>query len=150
MRLYLARHGDYELDRTKALDVLSEKGITDITQLANSLKQRNLHVRRIWHSEKNRARQTAEILAQGVICDELPVVHAGINPEDDVTIIASEIVHEPDDILIVGHLPFMNKLVSQLVTGNINAEIIHFETGTLVCLEQKGKMQWMIDWVMTP
>jgi len=149
MKLYLARHGDYGLDAS-GLDVLSEKGIHDITQMARSLKHMNLQVLSVLHSSKNRTMQTAALLAQGFSCEESPQLHPGLEPDDDVLGFINELVHWDEDILIVGHLPFMRKLVSQLLIGNDKKEIVHFHTGTLVLLSQVDKSHWMIDWVLTP
>jgi len=150
MKLYLARHGDYFLDTVQRLDVLSEKGIRDIIYVANCLKKMNLQVSGILHSGKQRALQTAELLAQGIVCDQPPTAYPHLNPDDDIADIASDVSHWNEDTLIVGHLPFMAKLVSQLLTGNENKGIINFETGTLVCLSKIDETRWMIDWVLTP
>lgn len=46
-------------------------------------------------------------------------------------------------------LPHLSRLLSFLVTGNPETEIIRFRNAGIVCLTQKeGK--WAIDWVMQP
>lgn len=150
MKLYLARHGDYVMDAIQRLDVLTEKGFDDITRLALRLKQVNLSVGSILHSEKNRAKQTAELLAQGVMSAQPPKIYPGLKPDDDVSVIANEIIHWDEDSLIVGHLPFLGRLVSQLVTGTESKEIIFFETGTIVCLSPITQTHWAIHWVLNP
>lgn len=148
MKLYLARHGDYVL--SQGLDVLSEKGSNDMMCLAALLKPMNLHVASILHSGKNRAQQTAELLTQGFYCKTSPESHLGLKPDDDVLMVAEELTHWNEDVLIVGHLPFMGRFVSQLLIGNDKKEIINFQTGTLVCLSQLDKAHWVIDWVLNP
>ena len=137
MKLYLARHGDYVLD-TKGLDGLTEKGQHDIIQLANQLKQMKIQVERILHSGKNRAQQTAELLAEGIASKEAPVAYSGLSPNDEVSRLADELPHWNKDILIVGHLPFMGKLVSYLLTHQDFPEIVNFQTGTIVCLSRES------------
>jgi phosphohistidine phosphatase len=150
MKLYLVRHGDYVLDTVQAKDVLSEKGIHDITSMAHLLKQSNVHVAAIFHSEKNRAMQTAGILAAGMICDQAPQLLQGLNPDDDVSVMANELMHGDENIMLVGHLPFMGRLVSLLVMGREDIEIVNFKTGTIVCLEQASQTRYIIEWVLTP
>lgn len=150
MKLYLARHGDYILDTMKGLDVLSDKGKSDMLLMANFLKQSRLQVSNILHSSKNRAQQTADILAEGMTSDQVPQLYQGLNPNDDVSQLVLDISQWNDDVLLVGHLPFMGKLVSLLVTGSEDNEIVNFQTGTLVCLDQVDRTHWMISWIMTP
>lgn len=150
MKLYLARHGDYLLDTSQSMDVLTEKGRNDIILTANFLKKMNLRVSNILHSGKYRAQQTAELLSEGIACDQPPQSYPGLNPNDDVTAIAHEVAHWNDDVLLVGHLPFMGRLVSLLITGDENKEIVNFQTGVLVCLDQIDRTRWMINWVLTP
>ena len=41
--------------------------------------------------------------------------------------------------MFVGHLPFMSKLASLLVTGGISAEIISFVQGGFACLDKNDE-----------
>lgn len=150
MKLYLARHGAYHLDVVQGLDALTEQGTNDIKQLVSLLKPWQLSVASILHSGKHRAQQTAELLTEAFHSAKPPLVHAGLKPDDDIADIVAEITHSDEDMLIVGHLPFMGRLVSQLLTGNDAQEIVNFQTGTLVCLSQLDKTHWMIDWVLAP
>jgi phosphohistidine phosphatase len=149
MKLYLARHGDYTLN-TNGLDVLTERGVEDITRIAKWLKPLNLQVANIFHSGKNRAQQTAGLLAEGFSSDQPPASRTGLNPDDDVSGLLSELGDFGDNMLVVGHLPFLDKLVSQLLTGGEDKIIVNFQTGTLACLSQIDQVRWAIDWVVTP
>lgn len=150
MKLYLMRHGEYVAENFQQGGALSKKGINDIKLLANFLQPANLHVSQILHSGKLRAQQTAEIMTTGLICEQTPQIYSQINPQDDVNIFIHSMTHSEEDILVVGHLPFMGRLVSQLLTGNENKEIIIFYPGTLVCLESSEAPIWTINWVLTP
>jgi phosphohistidine phosphatase len=149
MKIYLARHGDYTIN-TQNIDVLTEKGERDMQALASFLHESELHVENIFHSVKNRAHQSAELLAQGVKSHSTIQEKQGLAPDDEVAAFADEIMHWDADTLIVGHLPFMGRLLSQLVLGNENKEIVDFQPGTMVCLEQIGQIRWIIRWVLTP
>ncbi|VVC77059.1 Phosphohistidine phosphatase SixA [Aquicella siphonis] len=150
MKLYLMRHGDYLMDTNQRMDVLSDAGKREVMNIANFLIPSQLRVSNILHSGKFRAQQTAELISQGIQSDQLPQAHAGLKPEDDVIAFANEISQWSDDVLVVGHLPFMGRLTGKLLTGNENREVIHFDPGTLVCLEQYDTDRWMVDWVLCP
>ena len=54
--------------------------------------------------------------------------------------------------MIVGHLPFIPRLVNALVLGLEYADhppIIDYPPGTVVCLEQHNR-RWIIHWVLSP
>lgn len=150
MKLYLARHGDYLMDATKQLDVLTEKGIQQITKLGAFLKQADIHLSGIFHSGKHRAEQTAALLANDLLPNHAIQIYPGTQPNDDVVDFATELSQLHDDILVVGHLPFMGRLVSQLMIGNDSKDLINFQTGTLVCMESIDHGRWIIHWVLTP
>ncbi len=150
MKLYLARHGDYTLDPIQNMDVLSEKGMNDVLAITNWLKPLNLSVASIWHSSKNRAQQTAGILAAAFTAKKAAAYHEGLEPDDDIDRVTAEIQHSDDDMVVVGHLPFMSKLTSHLLIGDENRELINFATGSLVCLSQIDKTHWVMDWMLTP
>lgn len=148
MKLYLVRHGDYVINDSHH-DVLSEKGISEINQLANFLMPLHIQVSTILHSGKMRAHQTADILSLSVVCDQPPQIERDLNPNDAITGFIDRL-YEGKDLLVVGHLPFMSRLVGQLVVGNENREIVFFHTGTLVCLESLELTRWMIQWAWNP
>jgi phosphohistidine phosphatase len=52
--------------------------------------------------------------------------------------------------MIVGHLPFLGKLVGLLVTGSDNNEIVEFRFGSVVGLERRDDKKWKVAWMVTP
>ena len=148
MHLYLARHG--ECSSTSLEPSLSEQGKKDIQKLSSLLKPLNIQIENIFHSGKLRAKQTAELLQQNILCSHEITEKQGLNPNDDVVYWAEQLIHFKHDILLVGHLPFMSKLVSQLITNNEQPEVVHFHPGTFVCLEHFGDARWAIDFVIHP
>ena len=150
MKLYLMRHGDYVAEDVRHGNPLSEKGQTEIKLLADFLHERRLSVSRLIHSEKLRAQQTASLIAQGFLCDKAPEEVTGLSPADEVTAFAEQINHWEEDMVIVGHLPFMGRLTGLLVTRSENKEIVSFQPGTIVCLERVENTRWIINWVLSP
>jgi len=57
---------------------------------------------------------------------------------------------ETKDLMIVGHLPFLDKLASLLISGNENARIVLFRYSNIVCLDQKEDKGWAVRWILTP
>ncbi|OGT45153.1 MAG: phosphohistidine phosphatase SixA [Gammaproteobacteria bacterium RIFCSPHIGHO2_12_FULL_41_20] len=150
MKLYLARHGDSVVKEHGHEPLLSEQGKQGVLLLAAFIKPLHIHVDSIFHSGKVRAQQTAELLSTGLICANGIEYLTGLNPADDVTVMANEIMKWSKDILLVGHLPFMSNLVSKLVADNEYKEIMFFHPGSFVCLEQIEEVSWSIEFVLHP
>lgn len=150
MKLYLMRHGDYAMDMTQQKDVLTEKGIQEIEQLTSALVQAQVSVSQILHSGKFRAQQTAEIIAKGNLSSEAPKAYAGLQPNDEARLFADQVQHWRDDCFVVGHLPFMGRLVNELLVGEEMGDLVDFEVGTVVCLEKIDDFRWIIQWVLKP
>ena len=55
-----------------------------------------------------------------------------------------------DRTMLVGHMPFMGKLVSRLVSGNDSGHLVRFTPGTVVCLEKNETSGWAIAWMICP
>ena len=55
-----------------------------------------------------------------------------------------------DNVMIVGHLPFLGKLVALLVTGSEENEIVEFQFGSVVCIECRDDGKWKVAWMITP
>lgn len=150
MKLYLVRHGCYSVDALSQLDSLTEKGRHDIESLATFIKPFAYSVAGILYSHKNRAKETADLIALGFQSDQPPLIHSGLNPDDDVDLMASEIEARGEDLVIVSHLPFLNKLTSLLLTGEAELDLIDFEAGMMVCLEKTNREKWLLHFILTP
>jgi len=151
MRLYLVQHGEAKSETEDAERPLTLRGTEDVKKVAEMLRKLQIKLPKIVHSGKLRAKQTAEILAQGLNIS-LPLVQVSpvLNPNDDVRPWAERIQKEIDDLMLVGHLPFLDKLASTLLCGNENAKLVLFRYGAIVCLEQKEDKGWAVRWVLTP
>ena len=151
MRLYLAQHGEAKSETEDAERPLTLRGTEDVKRVAGMLRKLQIKLPKIVHSGKLRAKQTADILAQGLNIS-LPLVQVSpvLNPNDDVRPWAERIQKEIDDLMLVGHLPFLDKLASTLLCGNENAKLVLFRYGAIVCLEQKEDKGWAVRWVLTP
>jgi phosphohistidine phosphatase len=53
--------------------------------------------------------------------------------------------------MLVGHLPFMERLAAYLVTGSWERRIIKFQNGGIVCLDKESETGgWFIKWTLMP
>lgn len=150
MRVYLVQHAEA---RPKSEDPdrnLSDRGIADARKMAAFLKPLAISVRAVWHSGKARAEATATHLAEGVEADEGVVQHSGLKPNDSVEPIRDELEKMDKDVMIVGHLPFVNRLVSLLAAGSDSADIAAYQPGGIVCLARGESGPWQIQWMAVP
>ena len=150
MKLYLVQHAKAASKEADPQRSLTEEGRRDIRKVAEFIKPLNLSVDYLWHSGKTRAQQTAEILADVVEVKKEMTAHEGLSPNDNVSTLRDEIISDRQDIMIVGHLPFMSKLASLLLTGSESSNTVAFKNGGIVCLDYSDDNQWQLDWMIVP
>ena len=150
MKLYLVQHAKAASKETDPERSLTEEGRREIQKVAIFINPLDLSVDYLWHSGKNRAQQTAEILAKEIEVRKEMAAHDGLAPNDDVTILRDEIISDQKDIMIVGHLPFLSKLTSLLLTGSEASNTVAFKNGGIVCLDYSDDNQWQLDWMIIP
>lgn len=150
MRLYLVQHGESlskDADPTRGL---SGKGSSDVEKVSRFVQRLDLSVEAVWHSGKARALQTAEILAKAVNSSEGVIQREGLAPMDPVQPVCSLLHDMTEDLMIVGHLPFMGKLTSALVVGSDSADAVAFRQGGMVCVERDTSDVWRVRWLIIP
>jgi len=150
MRLYLAQHGEAVSKEIDPARPLSEKGKTDVSKIAKFLKEKGIRPDIIWHSTKKRAIQTAQILAESITPKEEIIEKHGLAPNDPVDKLHQELSSENKDLMIIGHLPFLQKLISLLLTGSEIREVVGFSPGGVICFEREDGGSWHLIWAITP
>jgi len=149
MKLYLVQHGNAVSEQEDPARPLSQQGREDVEKVASFIKPLDLAVE-LWHSGKARAAETAEILSHSLKLSNDVHEHSGLSPNDDVEEIAAAVMASGDDVMIVGHLPFLGKLASLLVVPKESANIIDFKQGGIVCLSCSEEGTWQVSWMVTP
>jgi len=135
VRAYLVRHGEAKSENVDPERHLTSRGITEVTQIAKeAVEQLGVRPDRIVHSGKARAAQTAEIWAGLVGADAAGT--DGLSPNDDPANWAARLAAEDDDMMLVGHLPHLERLVGLLVTGDPDRAVAGFPAGGFVGLER--------------
>lgn len=148
MKLYLIQHGEAKSEAEDPERSLTVQGEKEVRRVARVVKRLNIRPMKVFHSGKRRAQQTAEIVVGAL---NLPAEPAqGLNPLDDVRPWAERISKETKDLMIVGHLPFLEKLTSLLLGAAENARLVLFRYGAVVCLDQKEDKRWAVRWILTP
>ena len=149
MYLYLIRHGEAVSKGIDPERPLSDKGRADVARVAAMLKASSINVNKTFHSGKTRARQTAEIFCTELSCNHVEAI-TGINPNDPIEPFVDQLNDWSGDTLVVGHLPFMAKLVSYLVIENEQPILTAYQSGSVVCLARDEEDHWQIQWMITP
>jgi phosphohistidine phosphatase len=151
MRLYLIQHGEAKPEAEDPERPLTVRGEEEVNKVALRAGNLNVVPSKIFHSGKLRSQQTAEFVAKGLRISSGRVEAAqGLNPNDDVKLWAKRIGGAKEDLMIVGHLPFLGKLASFLLCGDEKAGLVLFRCGAIVCLEQKEDKGWAVRWILTP
>ena len=150
IRLYLVQHAHAVSKEQNPARPLSSKGISELNAVIEFLKPLKIAARRILHSDKTRAIQTANELAEVIQVDKGCAPHPGLGPNDDVRKLEDEINNTKDDLMIVGHLPFLSKLASELLSGSQLADTICFRQGGVLCLNYNKDTGWQVEWMVIP
>ena len=148
MNLYILQHGEAETKEVDPERSLSEQGVRNIRVLAMHMKNMGVRPGKIFHSGKLRAEQSAQLVAETLSPEIQPVQTDGLNPNDDPSVIVSDIDQIGEDILIASHMPFVSRLCSSLLTGTTNTEFASVP-GTLICLE-KAEDKWRLAYMLRP
>ena len=150
MKLYLVRHGEACPERDDPSRPLTDKGKSETQKSANCLKQAQIYIDLIVHSGKKRAEQTAEIFKNALNpqCEILVKDH--LAPNDDNDPIYQEINQHNKDVMIVGHLPFLPKLASRLITNIEHPPVVHFKESAVAILEKQADQTWQLVSLVSP
>lgn len=150
MALFLVQHGKSLPKDKDPQKGLSQDGIAETERIAQVAKGYAVDVSKITHSGKTRARQTAEIFEAALNPPGGIHESSGLSPLDDVTVFAGTI-DSTKDVMLVGHLPFMERLAAYLVTGSYEKPVFKFQNSGIVCLDtDPATGSWVIQWTLMP
>jgi phosphohistidine phosphatase len=150
MRIYLVQHGEAEPQDVDPDRHLTAKGARDVRKVAAFLEPLGLRLGVIWHSGKARAAQTADILGGAVAAAGGIVEREGLAPNDPVGPVRKALESATEDLMIVGHLPFLSRLASALLVDSEEAQVVAFQNGGVVCVERGGDGACSLRWMVTP
>ncbi len=159
MRIYLVRHSNavdpgtpgYEDDSQRPL---TEKGRDKMNKIASGLKKMNLKPDLIVSSPYVRARQTAEILAKVLKYKRNIIFSDALVPMGNTDEIIGEIneKYDVDELVLVGHEPFISNLIGVLTAANPDIAI-NMKNGGVCCLSVDDlhvERTAILEWLLTP
>jgi len=160
MELFILRHGiavergtpGYEDDRIRPL---TKKGKEKLYDIARMLIGFNISFDVILSSPLERARQTADIVSEILDLDEHLRFVDALTPggdEDELLDLLREEYASAKRILLVGHEPYLSRLISRLLGGEADLEITLKKGG--LCKLDIDLMRYdgcaSLEWLLTP
>ena len=142
--IYLVHHADAVGPDVNPQRPLSASGQLHAETLASAAASRGVKPEMIWHSGKLRARQTAEPFLR--LCNPLASFAAihGLQPTDPPMWIDDLLAGEERELLLVGHMPNLPRVLTQLVTGS-EERLLSFPLHGMIALRAAGA-RWQEAW----
>lgn len=152
MKLYLVRHAHAVSDSEDPTRPLSAKGFTVARDLTKWLREQTvIDVAEVWHSPLVRARQTAEIMIDGLRLKAKLREVPGLLPEDPPATTSLALQKARDSLMVVGHEPHLSGLAAQLVGIDLAKGGVEFKKSAVLCLERvMVGAPWIIAWLLPP
>jgi phosphohistidine phosphatase len=146
MPIYFVQHGIAVPEEVDPNRPLSAEGRKEVETIAARLREMGIMVKKVCHSGKLRASETAQIFAAQIGDGRISEI-AGMKPNDSVRGFAARLTE--DDTMYVGHLPHLEKLVSYLIAGDENMGVVRFVNGGVVCMG-KDSTGYHVEWYSRP
>ncbi|MBC2713138.1 MAG: phosphohistidine phosphatase SixA [Desulfosarcina sp.] len=154
MALYLVQHGKSLPKAEDPEKGLSAEGKMETERIAAVASGYQVCVSRILHSGKKRARETAEILSVRLSPPDGIEACDGMNPLDDVRDFVNHLSVDQgmdQNIMLVGHLPFLERLIGLLVCGNPDQTVFKLQNSGILCLDRVPEVKNpVIRWALMP
>ncbi len=157
MKLYLLRHAEAQSTYPDEERVLTERGRKTVMDLAKFLKEPDVvTIDEIRHSKLVRTGETAELLSTEMNLN-VPVNKVnGLAPTEDVPSLVDHLQNEEINLMLVGHLPQLAILASQLVRGDGGPVVFNLNTCGLIALEryeshssiESDNPLWIVQWML--
>ena len=161
MNLYLLRHGIAVEPGTPGVETDSErplipKGERRLRSAAAAMGKMELSFDLILSSPFIRAKQTAEIVAGELKLKKrlqfTDTLACGGSMKNLAGLLAG-LESAPENVLLVGHEPYLSRLISLLVSGDADAAAVEMKKGGL-CKLEVGELRHgqcaRLAWLLTP
>src|SRR5437773_9830278 len=160
MNLYVLRHGlavdhgaaGYPNDKDRPL---TPKGKRKLRKIANAMEALKLQFDLILSSPYTRARQTAEIVAECLSQRRKLEFSEDLVPSgsaEDLIQYLNRLKSRAEDIMLVGHEPYLSSLISLLVSGDSDCRVV-MKKGGLCKLSAEALKHGRcaaLEWLLTP
>ena len=160
MKLYVLRHGiavepgtpGYANDADRPL---TPEGERKLRQIAEAMEALELSFDLILSSPYLRARQTAEIIAEGLKAHKKLELSDSLTPGGStkkLVELLNRLQPSPESVLLVGHEPYLSGLISLLASGRETLAVV-MKKGGLCKLTTESLKQGrcaVLQWLLTP
>ena len=146
----IVQHGAAKSEAEDPERRLTVEGTKTVERMAEHLSSLTLHLDRIEHSNKERARQTAEIMAAHLGPAAGTRQITGMAPNDDVGPMHERLQNESRSLMIVGHVPYLSQLLSMLLGVQKEHTVVNFQMGGVVHLLREDNGEWRLRWILFP
>ena len=160
MNLYLLRHGlavepgahGFARDADRPL---TSEGEQKLCKIAKAMGAMGLSFDLILSSPYVRARQTAEIVAEALQARKKLEFSDALVPAGSFKKLVELLNHlrpPPENVVLVGHEPFLSELISLLVSGQVGFAVVMKKGGLCkLCAESlhAGRCA-VLEWLLTP
>ena len=158
MNLYLMRHAiaaEPDENTEDSQRPLTDKGRKKLGKIARNLEKLGLEFQYILTSPYLRARQTADVVAHVLDIKQKRVLESeNLTPLGFGDKLVNEILaREPvENVLIVGHEPFLSQMIGMLVAGDASLSIDMRKAGLCkLSVEQLAYGRCAtLEWLLTP
>lgn len=148
MLAYLVQHGAAKEKHEDPERPLTDEGRREVESVMLLMMRFGaITASRVVHSGKRRAAETAELIATKLEADV--AAEDGLDPDDDPAGWAARLRAADRDLVLVGHLPHLERLASLLLCGDPDAGVVRFANGGVVCLSGEED-RWSLLWAITP
>jgi len=147
--IYLMRHADAVSEEENPARPLSAKGREQVERVCVALRAGpGFTPSEVWHSPLSRARETAELLVQGLGLSAPLVPTSGLRPNDDPGKIAALLESHDGELAVVGHEPHLGVLSSMMARGPECGGVYYsFPKAGVLALSREGK-HWRAGWLV--
>jgi len=150
MELYLVRCGDVDANDATG-DAgggppLSGNGRSQVKRAAQFAARLGVSVEEIRYSDALRSLQTAQEFEQALSCPSRQVT--GIGPDDDINPLRREAAGLSKNVMVVGHLPFLNRISGALLAQDESMPVVVFHPASLVRLDRREDARWSLQLVL--
>ena len=151
MEVYLVQHAKSRSKEEDPERPLSDEGFKEVEKVAAFAGRiPGVALRKIIHSGKLRARQTAEVMAASLHPAEGLEEVDGLDPLADPSIWAERMNDGEGNIMLVGHLPHLENLAGVLLCGETGKKPIKFQNAGIIRMVRNPDSEWLIDWIIVP
>lgn len=151
MRFIIVRHGEavhkFEDDGRR----LTAKGRKEADSVGRYLKISNVNPRFIIHSSKQRSLESAMRISEILNLPDRLHFEKNAGPDGDLRDIIDLVMNTEDSVILVSHIPLVNRISNFLLSDNDYRSALGFDTGSVLILDREtniDNVDMHCDWTI--